>query len=251
MPKISYHRHGLHDRPEYGAWHQMKSRCETPSNKAFKNYGARGITLCERWHDFAAFFADMGPRPTPEHSIERVNNNGPYSPDNCKWGTKLEQGRNKRTTVFLTLGEVTRTLTEWCEVTGIKDATLRRRLVRGWSEERTLTTSPKPVRAIPDLLVTLNGETRRTSEWAKTTGVNRKFLIRRLRHGWTQEKALTAPRRMLAHVFTIDGISKTLPEWGRHSGINLGALHRRLRLGWTIEKSLSTPLGPARRRGGK
>jgi hypothetical protein len=127
-------------RPEYYLWCAMRSRCENPNNKHFQNYGGRGIAVCERWKTFENFFADVGERPSKAHTLERCDNALGYQPGNVKWATRLEQGRNKRNNRRLVFDGQELTLSAWGERTGLKRATIMRRIGLGWSVERALTT---------------------------------------------------------------------------------------------------------------
>lgn len=134
-------RHGLHASRTYKAWLSMRQRCLNVNNPAYGNYGGRGITIDPCWDTFDQFLADMGEVPEGM-SIERIDNEKGYGPDNCKWATRLEQGRNTRKCRVITHGGKTQTLAEWADEYGINRQTLGKRLDNGWDMGRALTQSP-------------------------------------------------------------------------------------------------------------
>lgn len=127
--------------PLYVVYMGMIARCENPSHRGYADYGGRGITVCPRWREsFPAFLKDMGERPSPLHSIERHDNDGPYCPDNAYWADRLTQNRNSRHNVLLTWQGETHCLSEWAEVLHMNYGALKYRHQRGWSTERIFTT---------------------------------------------------------------------------------------------------------------
>lgn len=126
--------HGRSHSKPYIAWRNMRSRCHNPNDKAFSNYGGRGIKVCESWtSSFEQFLSDMGDPPTPKHSIERLDVNKDYCPENCVWATSKEQTRNYRRNVFIEYLGKRQCLADWAQEVGIKRATLRVRLKAGWT----------------------------------------------------------------------------------------------------------------------
>lgn len=108
--------HGRSHTPEHDTWCKMQDRCGNPNNPKFHRYGGRGIKVCQRWlEDFRNFLADMGPKPSPKHSIERKNNDGDYEPDNCRWATNYEQSRNKSQNNFVEIDGTTLCVLDWCK----------------------------------------------------------------------------------------------------------------------------------------
>jgi hypothetical protein len=125
----------------------MLARCRNRRDRRYSDYGGRGITVCARWaQSFPAFFADMGPRPSPQHSIERKDNAGDYEPGNCVWATRKEQQRNTRRNRLLTYRGLTLPAVAWAERIGMNPHTLRDRLRLGWPVAKALTT---PIRGRP------------------------------------------------------------------------------------------------------
>ena len=118
----------------YTSWTNMRARCNNPTSDRYPFYGARGIRVCKRWDSFKSFMEDMGPRPSKAHSIDRIDNNGHYEPGNCRWATKKEQARNRRSSKFLEHGGVSKTAAEWAELAGVSQSTLCEAMVtRGMS----------------------------------------------------------------------------------------------------------------------
>lgn len=137
-------KHGGKSTRLYLIWKAMRERCNTPSCKGYKNYGGRGISVCEEWGNFVVFKEwAISNGYNDKLSLDRINVNGNYEPNNCRWATSKEQANNKRNNHLITyLGE-TKTMTEWAETTGIKVATIWARLQRGWTVEKTLTQAVK------------------------------------------------------------------------------------------------------------
>ncbi len=133
--------HGLSGSSEYNIWQKMWQRCTDASCNSYRNYGARGITVCERWRIFENFFSDMGPRPFSSHSIDRFpDNDGNYEPGNCRWASPYEQGSNTRANVRITFVGKTLTLSEWARSLNIQVGTLWHRIQKAhWAVDRALT----------------------------------------------------------------------------------------------------------------
>jgi hypothetical protein len=129
---------------EYRVWIEMKQRCYNPNCSRFYTHGSRGITVCDRWKDsYVAFMEDMGPRPKGM-TLERRENDGDYTPENCYWATRIEQARNRRNNVLATLNGETKPMSQWCEELNLPYHTVMARINKmKWSKEKALTT---PVR---------------------------------------------------------------------------------------------------------
>lgn len=132
--------------PEYQCWVDMRTRCNDARSQSYASYGGRGVAVCDSWNEsFTSFFADMGSRPSQKHSIDRIDNDGDYCPENCRWATKSEQRVNQRkrtrTTKFIEYNGDRRSCRQWALSIGLNPSTLYARIfVHGWDIERALTT---------------------------------------------------------------------------------------------------------------
>lgn len=181
--------HGKADSPTYAIWQMMLQRCENPTNKSYPNYGGRGIFVCDEWHDFAKFYADMGDRPDGL-SLERKENSGPYVKWNCIWASITDQNNNTRRNRLIEFRGETKTIAQWAEITGLEWTTIRSRLDHyGWDVEHALTVSPTGA-----VVYEFNGHRRTMEEWSVATGIHIDTLRSRINKlGWTIEQALGRP----------------------------------------------------------
>jgi hypothetical protein len=132
--------HGQNNSITYSTWEHMKGRCFNTKNDSYNDYGGRGITVCEQWLKFENFLSDMGERPSADHSIERLDNDGNYEPGNCVWATIDKQSRNKRNNHLIEFRGVVMNELDWSVRLGMTSNAVGRRIKRGWSVERALTT---------------------------------------------------------------------------------------------------------------
>lgn len=130
--------HGMTGHPAWVTWQNMKSRCSNPKDKDWRNYGARGISVCERWASFDAFWQDMGPTYAEGLTLERRGNSGNYEPGNCTWATRKAQANNTRRSVFIETPAGRMTVSQAADRYGVKRVTLAQRLRLGWPMEKAL-----------------------------------------------------------------------------------------------------------------
>jgi hypothetical protein len=134
-------KHGDCGTTEHMTWIAIHQRCENAKHKAYKNYGGRGIYVSDNWSTYENFLRDMGRKPTPSHTIERKNNDGPYSKENCVWATRSDQAKNKRNNRYVVFGGKDIPVREASIITGLKVETILNRIRLGWSDHEALTTS--------------------------------------------------------------------------------------------------------------
>lgn len=134
-----YKIHGLSKTSEHKIWDGIIQRCENPNAPAYKHYGGRGIKVCARWRNsFLNFYQDMGAKPDPKMTVDRINNDGDYCPENCRWSTRKQQCNNYRRNIFLEHSGVRLSISDWASKTGLNDATILYRIKHDWPIARAL-----------------------------------------------------------------------------------------------------------------
>lgn len=197
---------------EWKTWNGIVGRTSSgnANDANYRKYGARGVRMCDGWRlDFEKFFRDLGPKPGPNFSVDRIDNARGYecgscddckargATPNCEWRTYRDQALNRRTTRWITYQGRTMCMKDWANELGVHPALILRRLQRGWDVERALTEPageqhlppPEPTR------LTFNGETLTLTEWSERLGVALGTLQARVKRGWSTERVLTAPSR--------------------------------------------------------
>ena len=207
--------HGLTGTRIYNIWRGIKLRCYIPSHPSFDHYGGQGITMCDRWRNsFESFLEDMGKLPTQFHQIDRIDNEGNYEPNNCRWVLPKEQQNNRRNNIMISYKGETRSVADWASVLGVNQSTLYMRVKAGWPSEKVLSTpirfqdlparTKEPFRINPLSVqpekrnityISFRGESKSIWEWAITLNVNPNTLYWRIKAGWPLEKVLSPVRK--------------------------------------------------------
>ena len=209
----------------------MRLRCYNENNVNYKYYGGKGVTICDEWLlSFENFFDWAINNGYNENlTIDRIDSEKEYSPDNCKWSTKKEQAYNRSMSVKLTLNGRTMYMTEWSEELGIDKKTLSWRYRNGWSDEEILSNKK-------DIILTYNGESKNLLEWSKKTGIKKSTLWDRYNRGWEVKDILTKNSRDREIKLTYNNEQKTISEWAQILNVPKSRLNNRYSRGWTDEE---------------
>lgn len=195
--RIPWTGHGLYKHRLYGIYRGMKQRCFNPNNPAYDHYGGRGITIADEWlgrHGFENFYAwAMNNGYQNDLTIDRIDNDKGYFPNNCRWADRYTQNNNFSRNCNLTYNGETHSLSEWGRIkpNGLDYNTLRSRLRDGWDVETTFSTPKSTFDDGTGDLITINGETHNVTHWCEKTGISKSTYYRRIKRGWSVERAAT------------------------------------------------------------
>lgn len=241
-------KHGLRDTRLYSIWCNMKDRCYNQNNPQYKWYGGKDtpIEICSEWlHDFKTFYDwAMTNGYKDDLTIDRINFNGNYSPDNCRFVTIQEQQNNKSNNHLLTYNGKTMNITQWAQELGLPRGVIKDRLRGGWSVEKALTTPPK--QWAPATL-TWNGETHNYAEWSRITGIPADTILKRAKKGMSPEEILTKP--VGRGLYTVNGVTNTVAGFAKEYNIPEATVRFRLKQGMSLEEALTKPVDTRYSRG--
>jgi hypothetical protein len=185
---VKTHGHWVGNRKHFlwDTWRGMRCRCLNPKNKDFPNYGGRGIFICERWLDFGKFVEDMLPEWKKGLTLGRIDNNGNYSPSNCRWESMEQQNNNRRDNREIEYHGLILTAADWSKVIGISQGVFNNRLSRNVPIEKLM---DPLVRRSPQ--ITLHGKSKRITEWSRELGINPQTIRYRLKRGYEVDLVLS------------------------------------------------------------
>lgn len=222
------------------------TRCLNKKSNAYADYGGRGITICAGWKsDPDSFLRDVGLKPGPKFSLERVDNEKGYwcghcnecirlgRKANCRWATMMEQTNNRRSSHFITLRGQTKTIAQWARELGVSRGMLDARVGYGWSDIDILTAARHSAK-----LVGLGGRLQKVDQWAEEANMSQSALRHRLDRGMPLSLALQKPVTQKDRLYHLNGEIKTLRQWADSTGIPYQTIYARLRNGWSIARSL-------------
>lgn len=175
--------HGMSKSAEYMTWRRMWSRCTNPIVDRYPRYGGRGISVCDQWKSFEVFFKDIGVRPSPKHSLGRIDNNGNYEPGNVRWEEPEQQNYNKKSTLRLNIGDKSIDMMEAVKITGQSRDAIVQRIKAGMPVDKVL--ASKNLKKQP---ITVNGVTRLTTEWMRDVPIPISSFYFYIRKGMTPEQ---------------------------------------------------------------
>jgi len=237
-------KHGKSRSKIYRIFKAMHSRCYYLKNGEYHNYGQRGIFVADEWHKFENFYRDMGD-PPQGRTLGRIDNNGPYRKENCRWADPVTQARNTRKNVILEHNGEKHLQCEWAKILGIEEGALSTRIKRGKKGDELFKPNMYPERAT-NRKYTYDNKTLLLSEWEEIYKLPKDALIRRIAAGWSFEKSIETPLQK-PRVLTYKGVGRTFPEWAKILGVDVGILYWRYNKGYRGKKLLSAALPPSLR----
>lgn len=235
--------HGRSHTTEYQSWLSIKQRCYNKNNtKDYKDYGGRGITMCDEWRNsFSQFYEDMGDKPSSKHSLDRIDVNGNYSKENCRWATPIEQANNMRTNINLTWNGKTQTVAQWARELGWKKGTFEQRVNAKWSLEDIFN---KPVKELVlDKTYEYKGNYLTVPEICKLAEKKDGIVRGRLNLGWSIDDIIKIPSVKLIKDLYYDYENRQISflEIMELTGLSKTVVKSRLNNGWTIQEILNMP----------
>lgn len=233
-------KHGFHGTPTYHVWRGLRSRCDNPNSPAYSYYGGRGITYDPRWDKFENFLADMGEKPEGR-SLDRIDPDGNYCKENCRWATDIEQQRNRRTHHWVTVSGEKMPLSVACEKLGLSYHTVAKRLEGGMPEDQALSL---PVAKKDWTVYTFDGMSMRIGEWLKYVGIPYSVYSGRRKKGMSVEEAVFTEWLPSGNVerFKINGLWMTVPQIEQTFQIPSTTFRNRMVRGMTPDEAVTLPI---------